>query len=80
MLCVSTAGGSTTQVASPLSDSELQSPMNMNRSMSAKLTSSPAAPMTPEELADEAQKKRDVRLRKNRYCSSACKNLVINLL
>jgi len=23
--------------------------------------------MTPEELADEAQKKRDVRLRKNRY-------------
>ena len=66
MLFFSTAGSSTTQVASPLSDSELQSPMN--RSVGTKLTCSPAAPMTPEELADEAQKKRDVRLRKNRYC------------
>lgn len=40
---------------------------SMPRSVGTKLTCSPAAPMTPEELAEESQRKRDVRLRKNRY-------------
>ncbi|XP_065897474.1 cyclic AMP-dependent transcription factor ATF-1-like isoform X2 [Dysidea avara] len=66
------SGSSTTQVASPLSDSELQSPMT-SRSVGTKLTCSPATPMTPEELADEAHKKRDVRLRKNREAAKECR-------
>jgi len=43
--------------------------MNMTNSIPrsvTKLTSS-ATPMTPEELAEESQRKRDIRLRKNRY-------------
>jgi len=40
---------------------------SLPRSVGPKLTCSSAAPMTPEELAEESQRKRDVRLRKNRY-------------
>ena len=40
---------------------------SLPRSVGTKLACSPAAPMTPEELAEESQRKRDVRLRKNRY-------------
>ena len=60
-------GNSSSQVSSPLTDSEMNMTNSMPRSVGTKLTCSPAAPMTPEELAEESQRKRDVRLRKNRY-------------
>lgn len=66
-LTLNAVGNSASQVSSPLSDSEMSMTNSIPRSVGTKLTCSPATPMTPEELAEESQRKRDVRLRKNRY-------------
>ena len=69
MYIYNAVGNSSSQVSSPLTDSEMSitNSNSMPRSVGTKLTCSPAAPMTPEELAEESQRKRDIRLRKNRY-------------
>lgn len=64
---INAAGNASSQVSSPLTDNEMNMTNSIPRSVGTKLTCSPAAPMTPEELAEESQRKRDIRLRKNRY-------------
>lgn len=66
-MSLNAAGNTSSQVSSPLTDSEMNITNSMPRSVGTKLTCSPATPMTPEELAEESQRKRDIRLRKNRY-------------
>lgn len=72
------AVGNTSQVSSPLSDSEMNMTNSIPRSVT-KLTSS-GTPLTAEELAEESQRKRDIRLRKNRYFKDSTIMHAISLL